>query len=120
MTVRRSGTIGDRSGDAAFPDPPLVHIDEFGVLRCGDAWTALTRTQEVIMRLLVERLGEAVGRDELAAAAWPEGGPDPHGIDVHMHKLRPRLKEVGLVIHTLRGRGFLLEPAGGEPARRRR
>jgi two-component system response regulator TctD len=118
MTVKRSGTVGDRPG-GAVPDRP-VHIDEYGVLRCGDAWTALTPTQEVIMRLLVERLGRAVGRDELATATWPGGGPDPHALDVHIHKLRPRLQDMGLVIHTLRGRGYLLEPAGTEPARRRR
>jgi DNA-binding response OmpR family regulator len=45
----------------------------------------------------------------VAAAVWPSGGPDQHAIDVHIHRLRPRLREVGLVIHTLRGRGFLLE-----------
>ncbi len=117
MTVNHSGAVGDRS-PGTVPDP--VHIDDFGVLRFGDAWTALTPTQEVIMRMLVERLGGAVGRDELAAATWPGGGPGPHAIDVHIHRLRPRLKEMGLLIHTLRGRGFLLELAGTEPARRRR
>jgi DNA-binding winged helix-turn-helix (wHTH) protein len=118
MTVNRSGTVGDRPGATASGSG--VQIDDFGVLRYGDAWTALTPTQEMIMRMLVDRLGGAVGRDELAAAAWPDGGPDPHAIDVHIHKLRPRLQDMGLVIHTLRGRGYLLEPAGTEPARRRR
>ena len=40
---------------------------------------------------------------------WPAGGHDHHAIDVNVHRLRPRLREIGLVIHTLRGRGFLLE-----------
>ena len=115
---RRSGTIGDRDA-GAVPDP-LIHLDDFGVLRSPRGWVSLSRTQEVIMRVLIDHIGEAVGRDQLAALTWPGGGPDPHGIDVHIHKLRPRLKEIGLVIHTLRGRGFMLETSGGESARRRR
>jgi DNA-binding winged helix-turn-helix (wHTH) protein len=118
MTVGRSGTIGEP--DAGPVPDPLVHIDDFGVLRFGHAWTALSPTQETIMRVLVEHIGEPVGRVELAAVTWPKGGPNPHGIDVHIYKLRPRLKEMGLVIHTLRGRGFMLETSGGTPARRRR
>src|SRR5947208_8828398 len=106
MTVRRSGTIGDR-GDAV-PDPP-VHLDEFGLLRSSDTWVSLSPTQEVIMRELIEHLGEVVGRAQLAAAAWPSGGPDHHAIDVHIHKLRSRVEPLGLVIHTVRGRGFMLE-----------
>ena len=118
MTVRRSGTAPNGTGEVVSES--AVHIDDFGVLRCGDAWTALSPTQEVIMRMLVERLGQAVGRDELAAVTWPDGSPDPHAIDGHIHKLRPRLKGMGLVIHTLRGRGYLLETAGGSAALRRR
>lgn len=118
MTVRRSGTIGDRDG-GAVPDPP-VHLDEFGLLRCGDAWISLSPTQEAIMRALIDRLCEAVGRAQLVAAIWPDGPPDSHAIDVHIHKLRPRVQPLGLVIHTLRGRGFMLETSGGDAAPRRR
>lgn len=107
MTVRRSGTVGDRDG-GAVPDPP-VHLDEFGLLRSGDTWISLSPTQEVLMRALIEHRGEVVGRAQLAAAAWPSGGPDRHAIDVHIHKLRARVEALGLVIHTVRGRGFMLE-----------
>ncbi len=84
-------------------------IDAFGVLRYAGAWLALTPVQESIMRCLMERPGHAVSAREVAAAAWPGGGPDLHAINVHLHRLRPRLKDLGLVVHTLRGRGFLLE-----------
>ena len=118
MTSGHGHMIGNRDA-GPVPGRPVT-IDDFGVLRHGDAWISLTPTQEVIMRMLVDRFGEAVGRDELAAVTWPDGRSDPHGIDVHVHRLRPRLKEMGLTIHTLRGRGFLLETVRGEPARRRR
>ena len=84
-------------------------IDAFGVLRHRGAWMSLTPVQESIMRCLIDRLGHAVSPQAIAAAAWPGGGPDLHAINVHLHRLRPRLKNLGLVIHTLRARGFLLE-----------
>jgi len=117
MTRPRGGTIGDRGG--AVPGLP-VQLDDFGVLRCGDAWVSLSPTQELIMRALIGRLGEAVGRGQLVDAVWPDGAPDSHAIDVHIHKLRPRVEGLGLVIHTLRGRGFMLETSGGRPAAGRR
>ena len=132
MTGSPSGTIGDRDGmggggDAPGPGPdPLPppaeapRIDDFGVLRYGDGWISLSRTQEAVVRPLVARFGEAVGRDEVAASIWPDGGPDRHNIDVHIHRLRPRLKKLGLIIHTLRGRGFMLENAAGQAVAGRR
>jgi DNA-binding winged helix-turn-helix (wHTH) protein len=118
MTVPPGELIGGRGSGAASDS--AVHIDELGVLRRGGAWISLSPTQEAIVRVLVEHVGEAVARGDLAAAAWPSGGPLPHGIDVHIHKLRPRLAELGLVIHTLRGRGYMLEFDGGAAARKRR
>ena len=64
-------------------------------------------------------LDEAVARAQLAEEVWPVGGPDAHAVDVHIHELRPRLQELGLVIHTLHGRGLLLETSGGDHAARR-
>ena len=93
---------------AAAPPPTL---DDLGVLRNGDAWVALSPIQEAIMRPLIDRFGQAVSRTEVTAATWPDGGPSSHAMDIHLHRLRPRLREVGLVVHTLRSRGFLLERA---------
>jgi DNA-binding response OmpR family regulator len=71
------------------------------------------------MRALIAQSGRAVARGDLAESTWPDGPPDHHAIDVHIHRLRPRLEKMGLVIHTLRGRGFMLESLGGEAATRR-
>ena len=96
--------------DAPVHDRPGPLIDEFGVLRHDGQWLSLTPVQESIMRCLVGRFGQPVAPREIAAAVWPEGSPDLHAINVHLHRLRPKLKELGLTVHTLRGRGFLLEP----------
>jgi DNA-binding response OmpR family regulator len=95
-------------------------IDPLGVLRHDGSWISLSPTQEAIMRALIDHIGQAVARADLAALTWPDGGPDHHAIDVHIYRLRPRLEKIGLVIHTLRGRGFMLEALGGESATRRR
>lgn len=112
MTERRDGLAGGR-GTTSAPDRWPLHVDSFGVLRYGERWISLSPTQEAIMRFLILRAGKPVTRAELAAAAWPGGGPDYQAINVHLHRLRPRLAQMDLVIHTLRGRGFVLEESGG-------
>jgi two-component system, OmpR family, response regulator len=106
--VAHVDSIGSRLNDEpALDERPQV--DDFGVLRHRGKWLSLTPTEESIMRFLIEHLGGPVARSQVAAVTWPRGGRDHHAINVHIHRLRPRLVELGLVIHTLRGRGFLLE-----------
>ena len=61
------------------------------------------------MTALVQRFGAVVQRDDLAAAGWPEGLPGRNALDVHVLRLRRRIAPVGLVIRTIRARGYLLE-----------
>jgi DNA-binding response OmpR family regulator len=110
-----SGYPADLDDRAVAPE-----IDDFGVLRHHGSWIALSGQRETIMRALMAAPGRAVTRQELARATWPDGGRSPHALDVHIHRLRPRLAGLGLAIRTLRGRGFVLEALTGEPATRRR
>ena len=89
--------------------PPT--LDDQGVLRVGDRWVALPPVEARITAALLERFGGVVGRDALARAGWPDGDPGRNAIDVHMLRLRRRLAVVGLVIRTVRSRGYLLEAA---------
>ena len=61
------------------------------------------------MQALVERFGAVVSRDHLARAGWPSGAPGRNALDVHVLRLRRRIATVGLVIRTVRSRGYLLE-----------
>ena len=117
MTGRHASTMEPRAADADIGRPT---VDALGVLRHAGAWISLSPTHEAIVRALIAHLGEAVARADLAAAAWPGGGPDHHAIDVHVHRLRPRLARLGLVIHTLRGRGYMMETLTGDSATKRR
>ena len=106
--MHRPRAVGDRGG-GPVPDVGPPEIDDLGVVRFRGRWLALSPTQEAIMRCLVKHFGRPVTRADVAAETWPDGPPDLRSIDVHIHRLRPRLERLGLVIHTLRGRGFLLD-----------
>jgi DNA-binding response OmpR family regulator len=48
----------------------------------------------------------------MARTGWPEGTRARNTLDVHVVRLRRRLASVGLAIHTVRSRGYLLELSG--------
>ena len=62
------------------------------------------------MESLLARFGTVVSREQLARAGWPGGAPGRNALDVHVLRLRRRIGPVGLVIKTVRSRGYLLEP----------
>ena len=83
-------------------------LDEEGVLHNGDSWVALPPVEHRLMTALLDRSGAVVTRDALARAGWPEGAPGRNALDVHVLRLRRRLAPLGLVIQTVRSRGYLL------------
>ena len=89
----------------------LPEIDEDGVLRVGGEWVSLPPVDHRLATALVERFGAVVSREALARAGWPGGAPARNALDVHVLRLRRRLEPVGLVIRTVRSRGYALERA---------
>jgi DNA-binding response OmpR family regulator len=89
----------------------LPVIDEDGVLRFGDGWVSLPPVEGRLAAALVGAFGAVVSRSALTAAGWPTGASGRNALDVHILRLRRRLAGVGLVIRTVRSRGYLLEPA---------
>lgn len=84
-------------------------LDEDCVLRYRETWVALPPVEARLMSALLERLGAVVTRDALSRAGWPEGAPGRNALDVHVLRLRRRVAPLGLVIRTVRSRGYLLE-----------
>lgn len=71
----------------------------------------LTRTENGLLRTLLQLRGSVVSREELLGAVW--GGDEPyvgdkHVVDVHVSNLRRKLEQHGLkgLIGTRRGVGF--------------
>lgn len=80
----------------------------------------LSPREAVLLDLLLTHGGKVVTKDQIAAA-WTEDGNEVgigNTAEVHIHRLRRKLDSSGLVIRTVRGLGYLLEPqaAGGARA----
>jgi DNA-binding response OmpR family regulator len=91
----------------ALTEDDEVFVDDHGLLHRGTAWIALSPVQEGIVRLLLDRFGQPVTRAEIAAAVW-SGRASARTLDVAMARLRPKVAGLGFVVHTIRGRGYLL------------
>lgn len=102
----RTLSVLQRASSHALARPAL---DPDGVLRSGDEWVSLPPVEGRLMAALLERFGAVVSREQLARAGWPAGAPGRNALDVHMLRLRRRIAPLGLVITTVRSRGYLLE-----------
>ena len=108
--VRALASRADRHGT------PSASIDDDGVLRVGTGWAPLPPVEARLTDALLDRFGAVVSRDSLARAGWPDGSPGRNALDVHVLRLRRRIHPLGLVIRTVRSRGYLLETAAAVPA----
>jgi two-component system, OmpR family, response regulator len=91
-------------------DRPTLRRD--GRLFFGGAWVALSPIEEDIARTLAEHFGEVV--DPRMIVASTGRSLSPTAVRVHLTRLRKRLGTIGLVIHTVRSRGYVLDVASPE------
>lgn len=103
--------------DAQAAEPPAPHLDEDGVLRAHGGWVAVPPVEARLLRAMLARFGAVVSRENLSSAGWPDRAPERNVLDVHVLRLRRRLASVGLVIRTVRSRGYLLETDRPQPLR---
>jgi len=71
----------------------------------------ISEKEAELLQYLAGAAGRPVERDELLQRVW---GLDPRGlstrtIDMHIARLRDKLKDDGTLIKTIRGRGYMLE-----------
>jgi DNA-binding response OmpR family regulator len=108
--VARRACLLRRARERAALDAVPVLDDDGRLHRAdGSTWVALPPVEARIAAVLLEQLGAVVPRRDLLAAGWPAGVDDARVLDRCVKRLRRRLTEVGLRIHTLPGRGALLE-----------
>jgi len=94
--------------------PP--RLDEDGLLRVGDRWVAIPDAQLAVVELLVDRYGRLVRKEAVAAAYVGAGNSGNEGsIRSLMGRLSRRVAQLGLQIHTVRGRGVILAPREDRP-----
>jgi DNA-binding winged helix-turn-helix (wHTH) protein len=87
-----------------------TEVDDDGILRVDRHLVILSPLEARLVRLLLARRGEVVGRDEAEASMWPDGPPDDQrAMDNRVKHLRRRLADLPLRIWTVRGRGYLID-----------
>ena len=79
----------------------VPELDDDGVIRYGERWASLPPVEARITGALVRGYGSVVSRDDLSNAGWPDGSPGRNALDVHVLRLRRRLRPVRLAIRTL-------------------
>ena len=78
-------------------------------VRSGDADQELTAKEFRLLFKLAANIGRIVTRPQLIDCAWgADGYAEEHSLDVHMSRLRGRLKATDLSIVTVRGLGYKL------------
>lgn len=87
-----------------------TRVDDDDVLRVGDDMVVLSELEARLVRTLIDSMGMLVLRADLVEAVWPDGPPsDPRALDNRVKSVRARLAGLPLRIHTIHGRGLILE-----------
>lgn len=106
----RIEVLQERAGRLELARPVLSHD---GTLDYRGATAQLSELQVRVIDPLIDRFGAVVSRDVLGAHAWPGADAIGNNLDVTMRRLRRQVEQVGLMVRTVRSRGYLL--AAGEP-----
>ena len=91
-------------------DVPTIGADD-DVVRFAGRWIALGAVEASIARVLIDHVGELVTRSTIEAAAWGDRSVRANTTDRQLHRLRRHLGDIGLALHTVRGKGYVLEIA---------
>ena len=95
----------------------LPHVDPNGVLRFAGRSITVSRTETDVLECLVRQYGVLVTREALRDCLPDRpGGASRNALDLHIMRVRRRIRPIGLVIRTVWGRGYLLESVENQPA----
>ena len=84
-------------------------LDDHGVLWRGNEWIALSPIEARLTAAFLASAGSVLGRRELEAVGWSKPLEGSRALDARIKVLRPRVEPAGLLIHTVRGQGYLAE-----------
>lgn len=94
-------------------EPPLTWpvLDADGVLRHDGRLATVPPIEARILAALLHRAGRIVSRADLVRAGWPAGNGSDALLDSRVKHLRKRIRPLGLVLHTVRGTGLIVDTA---------
>jgi DNA-binding response OmpR family regulator len=110
--LRRMGRI---SGRVRVAD---LELDEAaGTVARAGRLVELTGTERRLLAALAAHRDQVMSKTQLLAAVWGYQNFDPNLVEVHVSALRRKLGEPKL-LHTVRGRGYVLRADPREPGGR--
>jgi DNA-binding winged helix-turn-helix (wHTH) protein len=83
-------------------------IDADGVLQFGFGSVTVSPTETDLLRMLVDNFGVLVAREALRACLPAGCNSGRNALDLHIMRLRRRIRPLGLCIRTAWGRGYML------------
>jgi DNA-binding winged helix-turn-helix (wHTH) protein len=90
----------------------LPYVDPNGVLRYSGRSITVSRTETDLLECLVRQFGILVPRETLRECLPDRpGGASRNALDLHIMRVRRRIRPIGLIVRTVWGRGYLLEAA---------
>ena len=94
-----------------FSCGPLIFDAVSRQFSLGPDVLALSPREHALLKALIQRSGEPMSRQQVMDRVFHDDDEDvqPTVIDVLLHRLRKRLDQSGVCIHTYRGLGYVLE-----------
>jgi DNA-binding response OmpR family regulator len=89
-------------------------VDDHGRLHFRSSWAQLSPINGRLGRALSDAFNSVVAEDELLARGWPSDQPSSNALRVHLHRLRRRVRPLGLEVLAVRGEGWVLQAVGGD------
>jgi two-component system response regulator TctD len=102
----RLAALESRASVSASARPTIGDDD---VVRFAGRWCAMGAVEARVARILFQHVGELVPRGDIEAAAWQGKAVRSNTTDRQVHRVRTHLKTLGLELHTIRGKGYVLE-----------
>lgn len=105
-----------RAKTAEYSTP---RVDPCGIVYHRSRSVAVSPTETELLQLLAEHFGELVPRQKLKKQLSERAGEaSRNALDLHIMRIRRRIAPIGLVMHTVRGRGYVLNVDGTGSAQR--
>ncbi len=93
----------------------VLHVADRELRHRGER-VALSPRELALTELLLGKAGRVVPKDQIVArlSSW-EADFSENSVEVYIHRLRKRFGELGVVIRTVRGFGYVMEAAESSP-----
>jgi two-component system, OmpR family, response regulator len=110
-TAEEMDELVERLGARRAVEPPMPQLDPGGILRFRGWCVSLSPIEERLARALVDEPGSIVSRSRLVSDASVNRAVRLASLRTGITRLRHRIEPLGLTVRSVRGQGYMIEPA---------